>query len=616
MLRMRNGFAALLVFLSPLAHAGAGDPFDGARWLQHVREDLLPWWTQPAAQGKPIGQFPTFRCHDGRAYDAAKPCDELAKAPAWIRSELGRDYVRMQARQVYAYGMGFHLTGDPALLKLAEAGVRDIRSRALDPATGSPVTYWQNGQGLPAVELRNAQDVAYAGAALGVWYYLTRDAATLADLDRLHRHLMSYFDAAAGRMKWTLAGPEADKAELVAQLDPLNAYMVLVTPLLPDEMRARWQADMRRLTGAIRSQFCSADAPRCAGTLGDAAASQPGARHNDFGHTGKAFWMTWLAAEQTGDTALADWAREQGRAVLRDAYVQRNGSWARRWTANGVQPGNDWWIYAELDQLAATLAQRGRGDAAWLARTWPYWFDHFVEAGVPEVWGSVSPTGEPDRNELRQHQWKNGYHAMEHALVSYITAESLAGKPAQLYFAPSAKGAALPAYYYGGTAAQPRIETRKGGKVLVADIRLPAPADTPDAVVSLPPPTADVPPGTPVALTEENAAAKLLGEWEGVWLAPAAGGEGRLTIRFEAIDSGRLQGRLSAFDTGMDERTRDIPINTELRFENGQALVSDSSGKPFAVRYTLRRDGETDRLDWTDRAQGYLLQMRVSRVQR
>lgn len=73
----------------------------------------------------------------------------------------------------------FTLTGDPQLLKLAEAGVHDIRNRALDPVTGSPVTYWQEGKGEPAVELRTAQDVAYAGAALATWYYLSRDAATL-----------------------------------------------------------------------------------------------------------------------------------------------------------------------------------------------------------------------------------------------------------------------------------------------------------------------------------------------------------------------------------------------------------------------------------------------------
>ncbi|HEX7646029.1 MAG TPA: hypothetical protein VF450_01315, partial [Noviherbaspirillum sp.] len=99
---------------------------DGSIWLKHARQDLIPYWTQPAAEGDPVGRFPTFRCHDGSAYIATSPCPELSHAPDWIKSELGRNYVRMQSRQVFAYAMAFHLTGDVSLLRLAQAGARDI----------------------------------------------------------------------------------------------------------------------------------------------------------------------------------------------------------------------------------------------------------------------------------------------------------------------------------------------------------------------------------------------------------------------------------------------------------------------------------------------------------
>jgi hypothetical protein len=586
---------------------------DASTWVRHAKNDLLPWWTQSGALGNPVGRFPTFRCHDGSAYAAGAPCAELKNAPEWIRSELGRDYVRMQARQVFAYGMGFHLTGDPRLLKLAEAGVRDIRSRALDHETGSPVTYWQDGHGEPAAELRTAQDVAYAGAALAVGYYLTRDAATLADLDRLHQHLMTYFDPAQGRMKWTLAGPEADKAELVAQLDPLNAYMVLVTPWLPPAMKARWQADMRRLTGAIRSQFCAGDKPRCQGTLNNGDSATPGARHNDFGHSGKAFWMSWLAAEQLGDAELATWARDKGRALLRDAYVRESGSWARRWTSLGVQAGNDWWIYAELDQLAGTLAQRERGQAAYLRRTQAFWFKYFVEPGMPEVWSGVSASGDHDPNELRQHMWKNGYHSMEHALVSAITAQALAGKPIRLYFAPSASGSPLGAYFFGGRVSHSRIEKRRGEKVLAVDFALPTPADSPDALASLPPSSGIAFPGQILPLAADNAK-RLLGEWEGVWLAEAVGGEGRFTVRFDSFDGGAIRGRLSAFGTGNEEKTTDIAFDAKVSFADGKLIRASGDDSVFPIRYTLRREGEDEYLDWQDRFGNIALQMWVKRV--
>lgn len=587
---------------------------DANAWVRHAREDLLPWWTAAGARGQPEGRFPTFRCHDGRPYDAAAPCHELAHAPDWIRPELGRDYVRMQARQVFAYGMGFHLTGDPALLRLAEAGVRDIRSRALDPATGSPVTYWQDGRGHPAIGERTAQDVAYAGSALAVWYYLTRDPGTLADLDRLHRHLMGYFDPARGMMRWTPAGPEAGRAELVAQLDPLNAYMILVTPLLPAEMKARWQADMRRLAGVIRTRFCDQPVPHCAGTLDGPDAAAPGARHNDFGHSGKAFWMVWLAAEQTGDAELAVWARDKGRAVLAEAYLPDSGSWARRWTASGVQRGNDWWIYAELDQLAGTLAQRERGHAAYLRRTGAFWLRHYVERGLPEVWSSVSASGAHYPGDLRQHHWKNGYHAMEHALVGAITAQALAGRPVRLHYAATVGAAPVPAYFFGGEVVARKTLGSGPAAVLQVDIRLPPPADSPDPVVSRVAEAAALP-GAPVALTAENAASLLPGDWRGQWVTEGGEAEGAFRLQYDRIENGMLYGSWTAEDTGMDDRlVREVPFAAPVRFEAGEMLVPAPDDTGVASHYTLFRQGATDTLRWVDRSRKPAVRLSVSRT--
>lgn len=461
--------------LSTVVHAnGKIEQVSAQRWQVHVEQELLPWWRQKEALGQPVGRFPTHRCADGRAWQPARPCAELQTAPAWIRSELGRQYVRMQSRQVFAYAIGFHMTGDVQLLRWAQAGVSDIRRRALDRATGSPASWYaKDGTPEPAVGERTAQDIAYAGLSLAVMYYLTADAGLLQDMQRLHQHLMSYWQPDTGQLRWTLTGPDSGRQELVAQLDPLNAYMVLVTPLLRGEQQQRWQADMRRLAVAIRDQYCAGDGPYCAGTLGQPDSRLPGGRHNDFGHTGKALWMLLLVARQLQDPALENWARPRAQTLLEKAWIADKGIWASRWTEDGVESGNSWWIWAELDQLASTLALEDAQAASYLQRSWPFWLQHYVDHRYGEVWGWVTASGQV-RSALKQHQWKNGYHSLEHALISYLASSALQGEPATLYFAAgAARHARLRPYLLPGEEVS---RSARGPLVLQVGFRLPRPA--------------------------------------------------------------------------------------------------------------------------------------------
>lgn len=463
----RRAVVALLVPSACLAAVPGGDV-----WLKHVKQDLLPWWTQTGAIGTPPGRFPTFRCNDGSVYDAAAPCVELANAPAWIAPELGRNYVRMQSRQVFAYAMGFHLTGDVSLLRLAQAGAKDIHARALDPNTGSFASWYEaDGTPMPPLSGRTSQDLSYAGVGLAALYYLTRDPAVLSDLVLLKKHVFDrYRDPATGIVKWTLEGEEG-RTELVALLDQLNAYMILVAPALPEgPLKKEWKRDIAALSATIVERFYDRESGRFFGTRGNPDSETPRGRHNDFGHSVKAFWMLYLGARLNGDASLRAFARDGMRRILDTAWLPDTGSWGSRMKADGtVDAGKEWWIYAELDQALATLAVEEGDSPSHLETTWRFWLDHMTDQSGGEVWGWVGADARVPPGMLKQHHWKNGFHSMEHALVSYLAGQALNGKPARLYYAFNGTSTKTPPASYTLHGKLRRATTRQSGGVTVTE---------------------------------------------------------------------------------------------------------------------------------------------------
>ena len=79
------------------------------QWQDHTHS-LMKFWLHKDAKGVPEGNFPTWRCDDGTLRNQ-KHCKN-EKNIEWIKNRTGYDYVRMQARQTFAYGALFNLTGD------------------------------------------------------------------------------------------------------------------------------------------------------------------------------------------------------------------------------------------------------------------------------------------------------------------------------------------------------------------------------------------------------------------------------------------------------------------------------------------------------------------------
>lgn len=430
---------------SPLSAAIEALP-PPARWRSHLLEDIMPFWTSPDAVGAPLGNFPTFRCHDGTAFDRTHPCPEVANADGWISSHLDETYVRMQSRQTYAYGVAYHLTGDARFLAYMKAGVDRIRDVALERANGSIVSRFGPAGPLDRVLERTAQDLAYAVLGLALYYNLTRDPVVLEDILRVEQHLMSaYWDGENGMLRWVVEDGgvssegvrERERQELVAQLDQLNGYMLMLYPTLPIEIKPAFAMDIRRIIDAVE-QFWAPELDLYHGALHTPESRALGSRHTDFGHTIKACWMVARASMLLGDPAKAAEAMARARRVLERAFVAHGGRWGVKVSADGriEADGMEWWSFAELDQVSALLGLAGLDAETHLerlARTYARWLEDMVDHQNHGVWNWVGLDGQPSLPKA--HTWKNGYHETEHVLIAYETTAALRREPLTLYFA-------------------------------------------------------------------------------------------------------------------------------------------------------------------------------------
>jgi hypothetical protein len=128
----------------------------------------------------------------------------------------------------------------------------------------------------------------------------------------------------------------------------------------------------------------------------------------------------------------------------------------------------NWWVYAELDQLAGTMALNDPEYEKYLPKAYHYWFDHFVDKEFGEVWNAVDgKTNAPIRNLPKQWAWKNAYHSFEHALVGYITAQELHNMPVSLYysFPDEALPPAVQPYYFTGDIQKVDTQDEHGQRV-------------------------------------------------------------------------------------------------------------------------------------------------------
>ena len=442
----------------------------GDRWIQHLTNDLLPFWTTPPALGNPLGSFPSVRCDDGSLLDFKKPCPPIA-GNAYLMTPA--QYLVSVSRQTYGFGVAYHLTGDPKYLGYMKAGIDYIRQNAIDRTGGGMFTLLDlnsNAWG-PQREFRDPQQLGYGLLGLAMYYYLTHDDQVLPDILAIKNYITgSYYNSSLGTIQWLLKNngfQRYDDKQLVADLDQMNTYLVLLAPILPEPQRTEWQQSMAMLSRSMLGTFYAPDVNllfTSANTPQDRDLAFSGV---DYGHTSKGLWMMRWTGLMLGDRGLVSFAEAAGRRHLDRAYLPEDGSWA-----GGVLPGGqtdknkNWWVYAELDQLSATLALGDLNAGRYLPQTAGYWFQYFVDPQYGEVWNGVNyGTNTPQRDYPKAWAWKSAYHSFEHALVGYITAQYLHSQPARLHYAfqKPVEQSLIHPYYFPGTVQAVDVSQGAGG---------------------------------------------------------------------------------------------------------------------------------------------------------
>lgn len=417
---------------------------DKQTWKDHLEKDLMKFWDRPEAYTLDGGLFPTYRTNTGERLSANKSeWTEEFKAAASDPNTAGLvepefSFVRAHSRQTYAYGIAFHMTGETRYLELCRKGVLALVD-ALDGNYGMFVKQKKStGEWDSNRKIRTSQDLAYGITGLGMYYFLTHDVGIMHKIIQIKDYIFSvYMDDGKGYLTWLPKHENNSEIQIVAQLDQLYAYMLMITPSLPEPYQSVWKKDMKKIADILITQFYSEKYEFFWGTEDTSNNMALGTDHTDFGHSVKTFWVIMKIGEMLGDPFYIDFARPKIDKILREAYIEETGSWARRFNADGsLDTDKEWWILAELDQAAEILSIHDPFYYHYLNNTQRYWLDKMVDHEYGEIWHMVSGADDkPVLNYPKAHNWKTSLHSFEHALFSYMTAARIKGESFDLYYA-------------------------------------------------------------------------------------------------------------------------------------------------------------------------------------
>lgn len=412
-------------------------------WRDHIVNDLMKFWNKDSME-LDGGLFPTYLTNEG--YKLSENPDEWPEEiKAALHSEDTKDlikpeynYVRAHSRLTYANGIAFHVTGKEEYLKQCKKGVQALIA-AIDGNHGMyNIQEKKSGKwGEPKTD-RNSQDMAYGLTGLCMYYFLTYDETVLSHIIKVKNYIFdTYFDEGKGYFTWLPKENVNNSVEIVAQLDQMYAYMLFVTPSLPEPYQTEWKKDLKNIVDILIYRFYSERFEFFWGQDTDSEVKTLGTSHTDFGHSVKTMWLILMVGVLVGDMSYIIFAREKIDKILKEAYIKRDHSWGRRFDENGkMDKDKEWWILAELDQATAILSLNDPSYLQYLNHTYEYWFTYMVDKENGEIWHMVDgSTNQPVLKYPKAHSWKNALHSFEHALFGYMTSSQLKGEDFEVFYA-------------------------------------------------------------------------------------------------------------------------------------------------------------------------------------
>lgn len=413
-------------------------------WKNHLENDLMKFWNKEAAKEFQGDLFPTYRTNKGEILPENEEdwTEEFKQAildpvtKGLIDTEY--NYIRAHSRQTYAYGIAFHMTGKKEYLELCRKGTMAL-VKAMDGDYGMHTKQKiKTGEWDSDRNGRTSQDLAYGLTGLGMYYFLTHDSEILHKIIQFKDYIFKcYFDEGRGYFTWYPKYAKDPDVEIVAQLDQLYAYMLMLTPTLPDPYKTQWKKDLKMIADVLIERFYSERYEFFWGVEGSTESLTLGTDHTDFGHSVKTFWVILKIGQIIEQPFYVDFARKRIDKILKNAYIKETGSWARRINADGIREDDkEWWILAELDQACEILSLNDPSYLDYLNNTQRYWLDKMVDHKYGEIWHMVKAEDDkPVINFPKTHNWKTSLHSFEHALFSYMAAANIKGKEFDLYYA-------------------------------------------------------------------------------------------------------------------------------------------------------------------------------------
>ena len=430
------------------------------RWLKHFKDELLPFWEKDGVEMK-NHLFRSYLTHEGKYLsanteewpDIFKDALILEETKGLFIAEDGtpyytKNFVRMHARQTFAYGVAYHVTGDEKYFRLCEKAAMELMNLVDDSGSMYTLQEEDSGKWIKNKSERTSQDLAYGMTGIAIYYYLTHDSSALEKILLLKEFIFNkYFDAGKDLFTWLPTSAEGDSSvELVAHLDQLYAYMLWLMPALPQPYKDEWKKDMKHIAHIMVTRFYSDVYGIFWGGAASPSMKELGTNHTDFGHSVKCMWVIYQVGVWTDDTFLVSFAKEKIHLILQNAYDKQTGAWNRRFNVDEtIDTDKEWWGLAELNQATAMLALTDPSYLKYLNTSYEFWFRNMVDHDNHEIWHMLRDKNKGDKNKEPQYQpvkeypkahcWKNGLHSFEHALFAYMTASQIKGEEFHLYYA-------------------------------------------------------------------------------------------------------------------------------------------------------------------------------------